>query len=127
MKDGSKASLEIDNPVATQVFGLFIGHALQRILGLHHRDSVPEALKIFRQTALICAAKEPIGKFLRIIGRKIRILRLSPTRSQFAAAARHPDARARGLWEDSAAILYQVSWMESTLVAAGAGARNVAR
>ena len=61
VKNGRKASLEINDSVPTQIFGLFVGDALQRLLGLHHGDGVSEALQIFREAPLIRAAKEPLG------------------------------------------------------------------
>jgi hypothetical protein len=36
-------------------------------------------------------------------------LRLGPVQLQFVAAALHPDARAKGLWEGFAVIVCQVS------------------
>ena len=110
MKDGSKASLKIDNSLPTQVFGLFVGHALQRLLGLHHRDGVREPLQIFRQTALIGAAKKPLGKFLGIVGWKIRVFCVS---RQFNHSLRPQHAIQMLVQEDfgkAPVILYQVSY-----------------
>ncbi len=77
MKHWREASLKIDNPVAAQIFGLLIGDALQRFFGLHHCDGVREALQIFRKAALIRSAKKPLGKCLRGVCRKVRILSVS--------------------------------------------------
>jgi hypothetical protein len=84
VKNRCKPSLKINNPVAAEIFGLFVSHALQRLLSLHDGDRVLETLQVFRQTALIGSAKKPIGQGLRVVvgnfGWKVGIFRGS---SQF--------------------------------------------
>src|SRR6202790_4215273 len=77
MKNGSKTGLEINNPVSTQIFGLFVGDALQRLFCLHHCDGVREALQIFCKTPLIRSAKEPLRKCLWGIGWELRVVCVS--------------------------------------------------
>ena len=77
VKDRRKASLEIDNPIPTQVFGLFVRDTLQRILSLHHRNGVREALQIFRKTPLIRPAKKPLSECFRRIGGKVCVFCIS--------------------------------------------------
>ena len=62
MKNRRKASFKINDPVAAQIFGLFVSDALQRILGLHYRDGMCESLQIFRQASLIGSADKTIRR-----------------------------------------------------------------
>src|SRR5271170_2901769 len=70
MKDRGEASLEIDDAVAGKVLSLFVGHAFESFLGLHHGDGVNEAFQIFGQASLIGALVEPVCELFRILGGK---------------------------------------------------------
>jgi hypothetical protein len=74
VKNWRKACFKINNSIPTQIFGLFIRDALQRLLGLHKCNRVREALQIFCETPLIRAAEEPPGKLIRISGWKAGVL-----------------------------------------------------
>ena len=120
MKDRRKASFKVNHAVSAQILGLFIGHALQRLFRLHDGNRVRKALQIFGETSLICSAKKPLAEGLGIVRRKLRISHiLRQLQSLFAAAARHPDARAKELWEGFAII--SVSSFMGSLSIAGSG------
>lgn len=73
MKDRSKTSLEINNPISTQILCLFVRNPLQRLFGLHHRDRMGKAFQILRETPLIRSAKEPLRKGIRIVRGQARV------------------------------------------------------
>ena len=76
MKNRRKARFKIHYAILAEVFGLFIGYALSSLLGLHDRDSVREALKIFGQASTIRAPVKPLRQRLRISCWKISIPRI---------------------------------------------------
>ena len=95
VKNRRETGFEINHAVPAQVFGLFVGDALQRFFGLHHGDGVSEAFQIFGQAALVRALMEPLAPALPDLWWEARgTSRCLPDQSRFAAAARHPDARA---------------------------------
>ena len=70
VKDRSKPGLKINDTVSTEIFGLFVRHALQRLFRLHDRNRMREPFQIFCETSLIRAAEEPLGKSIGIVCRK---------------------------------------------------------
>ncbi len=73
MKNRRKAGFKVNHAILAQVFGLFVGDALQRLFGLHDRDGVREALQIFGEAALVRALMKPLGQRRRIAGGKLRV------------------------------------------------------
>ena len=73
MKDWRKASFEVNHAVITQILGLFIGDALQSLLGLHDCYRVGEALQILGEAPLVRAAMEPLRQCFWIRGRKFSV------------------------------------------------------
>src|ERR1700733_604460 len=75
VKDWRKTSFKVDDAVVAQVFDLLIGHAFERLVRLHHRNSMREAFEILRETSLVGALMEPCTQCLGIVGRKLLIFR----------------------------------------------------
>src|SRR5579863_8401784 len=73
MKQRSEPRLEVNDTVVAEIFRLLVSYALKGFLGLHHRDRVLETLKIFGETALICALMKPLRELFRITRRQVGI------------------------------------------------------
>ena len=76
MKHRRKASLEVDHTVPAQVLRLFIGHALQRLLRLHHRDGVREAFQVLSEAALIGTLVKPLRERRGVLGGETGVFRV---------------------------------------------------
>src|SRR6266849_3106655 len=59
VKNWRKASLKVNHSIFAEILGLFIGDALQSLLGLHDRDGVAETLEVFGETSLVRALMKP--------------------------------------------------------------------
>ena len=70
VKDRGEARLKIDYAVAGQIFGLFVGDALEGFFGLHYGDGVRKAFQIFWEASLIGALVEPVREVFGIFGGK---------------------------------------------------------
>jgi len=77
MKNGCKASLEINNSILAKILGLFIRDPLQRLFGLHDCNRMRKAFQVFCQAPLIRSAEKPLGKRIWIFGRQASVFAIS--------------------------------------------------
>jgi len=68
VKNRREAGLKVDDPVAAEVFGLFVGHAFERFLGLQDGYGVGKSEQIFSQAALVGTLMKPERQFFRVVG-----------------------------------------------------------
>ena len=75
VKHRRKTGFKIDHAILAEIFGLLIGHPLQRLFRLHHRDGVGEAFKIFGKAPFVSSLMKPLTQRGRIAGRKLGVFR----------------------------------------------------